>query len=116
MKRLLFAALFAASFSACSCGDEATVIPTIISFTATPASVAKGGTVTLAWNVTDATSITITADPGGALPASTLATGSVTSGAINDVTAFEDDRRSSDDRRSTVDHQLRGEPGGDPAR
>lgn len=46
-------------------------LPTISSFTASPTSVTSGNTATLSWNVTGATSVTISPDIGTVLPGGT---------------------------------------------
>lgn len=41
--------------------------PSIISFTASPSSIARGGSATLTWSQTGATSVSLVATPGGAI-------------------------------------------------
>jgi hypothetical protein len=57
-RRIWMAGLAALTLSACNCGSS-TPVPVIASFAATPASVVSGGSSTLAWSVTGATSISI---------------------------------------------------------
>jgi cysteine-rich repeat protein len=63
--------------------------PTINSFTANPAATAPGGTVTLTWSVSNATSVSIAAMPGGVvLERSTEPNGMVTSPSVTQATTF----------------------------
>lgn len=73
------------------CGDstDPTDGPTIGSFQASKAAVARGERVNLSWSVQNATKVSITAAPGGTvLEASTELTGSVESAAIDASTTF----------------------------
>lgn len=74
------------ALGACSGGSDGDVA--ISAFTATPLMVASGGTTNLAWTTTNATQITITAEPGGELVNTTDATGSATSAALTGDTKF----------------------------
>lgn len=69
MRRLVFASCAGVALAACSSGGGGSG-PTITSFTATPSSLpAGGGSVTLAWNVTGATSLSIDQSVGAVTPA-----------------------------------------------
>jgi hypothetical protein len=71
MRKLVFALFAGAALAACSSGGSGSG-PTINSFTATPSSLpAGGGSVTLAWNVTGATSLSIDQSVGAVTPATT---------------------------------------------
>jgi hypothetical protein len=70
MRRLVFAFCAGAALAACSSGGAGGSGPTINSFTATPSSLpAGGGSVTLAWNVNGATSLSIDQSVGAVTPA-----------------------------------------------
>jgi hypothetical protein len=74
MQRLFLALLAGAGLAACSSSSGGSG-PTITSFTATPSSLpAGGGSVTLAWNVTGATSLSIDQGVGAVSPATTGST------------------------------------------
>lgn len=93
----LFFTLLASSLVACSGGDDGddvNIPPTgniTIAFSASAASVAPGGKVTLTWAVTgvDSATVDITAAPGGAVVSgSTMLSGTAESGAITEATTF----------------------------
>src|SRR5688572_5425279 len=92
--KLISVATLAALIAGCS-GDEKkppvdTNLPKINSFTAMPTTVARGGRVTLSWNVEKAESITISATPNGVLvDASTMLVGTVESAPVNENTVFQ---------------------------
>ncbi|MEI6223853.1 MAG: hypothetical protein WCS72_03810 [Deltaproteobacteria bacterium] len=58
-RRLWIAGLAALSFAACKTSDAPTAVPVISTFTATPASITSGGSSTLAWTVSGATTLSI---------------------------------------------------------
>lgn len=70
--------------------DVGTILgPTIVVFTASPQMVAAGQTTTLVYTVRDATSISITAMPGGTLlDATTVLSGSLTTPPLDTGTRF----------------------------
>jgi len=71
MRKLVFALFAGAALAACSSGGSGSG-PTINSFTATPSSLpAGGGSVTLAWNVTGAATLSIDQSVGAVTPATT---------------------------------------------
>jgi len=61
-------------------------LPVILSFTASPSSISAGGNSTISWNVTGATSVSISPG-GGAVPASGSATASPASTTTYTITA-----------------------------
>jgi Carboxypeptidase regulatory-like domain len=72
MRKLVFALFAGAALAACSGGGGGGNGPTITSFTATPSSLpAGGGSVTLAWAVTGATSLSIDQSVGAVTPVTT---------------------------------------------
>lgn len=90
LKKLLLATvLMPLVVQSCSCGDEEPGPARILSFTAEPQSALSGQTVTLAWSVADATSVSISAMPGGSIVANDArASGSIVSPAITAETVF----------------------------
>ena len=73
-KRAVVMALLAV-LSACSSGGSGSGGPTINSFTATPDSLpSAGGSVTLAWDVTGATALSINQSVGSVTPITTGST------------------------------------------
>ena len=58
-RRLWIACLAAVSFAACKSSDAPTAAPVVSAFTATPASITSGGSSTLAWTVSGATTLSI---------------------------------------------------------
>lgn len=84
LKKLSYALALALVLVACTPGGGGGTKPTINSFTATPTLPAGGGTTTLAWNVTGATSLSIDQGVGSVTP---LTTGSTTK-AITATTTF----------------------------
>lgn len=92
-RSLLSLLLLSLGATGIGCGsDESTppaTKPTITTFSASANTVASGATVELTYKVTDATSVSIAANPGGTLLASTATLeGKVTSGAITENTTF----------------------------
>jgi hypothetical protein len=72
MRKLVFALFAGAALAACSSGGGSGSGPTINSFTATPSSLpAGGGSVTLAWTVTGAASLSIDQSVGAVTPVTT---------------------------------------------
>lgn len=71
-------------------GDDTTITPSvkIDAFSASPTTVANGGTTTLSWQTTNATNVEIIANPGGEVLNTADASGTVTSNAITQDTTF----------------------------
>jgi hypothetical protein len=81
------------SFAYVSISTKATPGPSIGFFTATPAAINSGGTSTLSWSVTNATSVTITGNPStnlgltGSIPVNPMVTTSYTLTATNAISS-----------------------------
>lgn len=84
LKKLSYALALVLLLVACTPGGGGGTKPTINSFTATPTLPAVGGTTTLSWNVTGATSLTIDQGVGSVTP---VTSGSTTK-AITATTIF----------------------------
>jgi hypothetical protein len=92
--------------------EDASTGPTIIRFVSSRSQVTSGETVELQWEVSGATSISVTAVPGGALvDSSTIAIGSVTSAPINFTTTFRLDARDEQSRTAMRQVTVTFDPG-----
>lgn len=83
--------LFSPLVFSIACGDDPPVEPgakpVVTSFTAMPTTVAPGGSTTLAWVVTGATTIKISAAPGGEIVANGAASGMMAA-VVNEDTTY----------------------------
>jgi PKD repeat protein len=88
VRRLLFTAVVALTLAACSSGGTSAPVPVIASFTATPSSIVAGGSATLGWSVSGATSVSIA--PGVGVVTGSSVTVSPTATTIYTLTATSD--------------------------
>ena len=103
-RRSWLASLAALTLAACNNGGTAAPLPVVSSFTATPPSIVSGGSATLAWTVSGATSLSIDHGVGTVTGTSIAVTPTVTTtytlAATNDVRCRDGDDHGHRDARS----------------